>query len=485
MHAITEFKFIPTTETSKPFAAAAEKCCFDKIGYIEDEYFQTGTADVYEEKEDHSVFPIFESAPYTTRVIIRRPADVTKFSGNVVLEILNASANIDIDRMWVNSWPFFTRNGDIFVGISSKGHVVDSMKQFDPERYAPINWNNPMPDREIPDEVKNGVFKFLPQYEVGLFWDMLRDLAKLLKCGCEMNPLREYGKIHLYLTGWSQSTSYVCRYVRSFAPLEKEPLFDGYYNGGGIGIGRLAPINNAHPSNMGNTEPHSDILGTPQPFMAVNTESENCRAFWYGDFDEPDFKFRTWQIAGTSHDSKYNLVDYYGEEDLKMLEGLGIYNGYYGVDGDALDTPYEPVFSAAWKALYNWVRKGIPAPHAPKIETTYSFTPKPGISIAYADNLKDALGNCRGGIRIPYVVYPTARISRTSTRADGRLNGAFGKVNPYSPEFLTELYGSLENYAKLVDAEYDRCVAQGFLLEEDREANLAHTINCAAARGLK
>ena len=485
MHAITEFKFIPTTETSKPFAAAAEKCCFDKIGYIEDEYFQTGTADVYAEKEDHSVFPIFESAPYTTRVIIRRPADVTKFSGNVVLEILNASANIDIDRMWVNSWPFFTRNGDIFVGISSKGHVVDSMKQFDPERYAPINWNNPMPDREIPDEVKNGVFKFLPQYEVGLFWDMLRDLARLLKCDCEMNPLREYGKIHLYLTGWSQSTSYVCRYVRSFAPLEKEPLFDGYYNGGGSGIGRLAPINNAHPSNMGNTEPHSDILGTPQPFMAVNTESENCRAFWYGDFDEPDFKFRTWQIAGTSHDSKYNLVDYYGEEDLKMLEGLGIYNGYYGVDGDALDTPYEPVFSAAWKALYNWVRKGIPAPHAPKIETTYSFTPKPGISIAYADNLKDALGNCRGGIRIPYVVYPTARISRTSTRANGRLNGAFGKVNPYSPEFLKELYGSLENYAKLVDAEYTRCVAQGFLLEEDREANLAHTINCAAARGLK
>ena len=53
MTKITEFKFIPTTETSTPFAAAADKCDFDKIGYIEDEYFQTGTADVYEENEEH------------------------------------------------------------------------------------------------------------------------------------------------------------------------------------------------------------------------------------------------------------------------------------------------------------------------------------------------------------------------------------------------------------------------------------------------
>ncbi len=484
MHQITEFKFIPRTETSTPFAAPAGKCHFAEIGYAEDEYFQTGTADVYEENEEHQVHTIFESAPYTTRVIIRRPADVTKFSGNVVVEILNASANIDIDRMWVNSWPFFTRNGDIYVGISSKGHVVDSMKAFDPARYAPINWNNPMPERPIPDEVKNSIFKFLPQYEVGLFWDMLIDLSCLLKSDSEMNPLRDYGPIKLFLTGWSQSTSYVVRMVRSFAK-ECRTLFDGYLNGGGSGAVRLAPINNAHPSGIGSTEPHSDLLGTPQPFMAVNTESENTRAFWYGDFDEPEFKFRTWQIAGSSHDSKYNLVDYYGEEDLKMLEGLGIYNGFYGVDGEALDAPYEPVFSAAWKALYDWANKGIPAPHAPKIETSYSFTPKKGMSITYADNLTDAFGNCRGGIRIPYVVYPTARISRTSTGKDGRIYGAFGKVNPFSAEMLTELYGSLEHYTELVNKEYDRLAAQGFLLEEDREANLGHTIACAKKRGLK
>ena len=179
MSRITEFRFIPTTATSVPFAAAAGKCGFSDIGYVETEYFQTGTANVYDEDTWHRVSPLYEDAPYTTRVIFRCPEDKSKFSGNVVLEILNSSANIDIDRMWVNSWPFFTRNGDIYVGISSKGHVVDSMKAFDPERYAPINWDNPMPGREVPDEVRNSPFRFLPQYEVGLFWDMLLDQEPL------------------------------------------------------------------------------------------------------------------------------------------------------------------------------------------------------------------------------------------------------------------------------------------------------------------
>ena len=484
MSKITEFKFIPTTDTSVPFAAAADKCAFSDIGYVETEYFQTGTANVYDEDAEHNVFPIFENAPYTTRVIFRCPKDISRFSGNVVLEILNSSANIDIDRMWVNSWPFFTRNGDIFIGISSKGHVVDSLKGFDPERYAPINWDNPCPDRDVPDEIKTGFMRYLPQYELGLFWDMLIDLAKLLRSDSEMNPIREYGKFWLYLTGWSQSTSYVNRIVRCFATLPgNEKLFDGYYNGGGSA--GLAPLNNAQPFRIGFSEPASSVNGAPQPFMAVNTESENRGSFWYGDFDQPDFKFRTWQIAGSSHDSRYNLVDYYGEKDLKMLEGLGIYNAFYGVDGEALDCPYEPVFSAAWAALYRWVRDGVPAPHAPKIETDYSFTPSQAIGTVYAVNRTDAFGNCRGGIRIPYVTYPTAKISSFSTTKEGRVNGAFGKVNPFSADFLKELYGSLDNYCRLVNAEYDKLVAEGFLLEGDREANLGWTVQRAKDRGLE
>jgi Alpha/beta hydrolase domain len=127
---ITKMSYIPTTNSTRLFASAAEKCDFTEIDYIEDEYFMSGTANIYEESEDQKPKVIISDAPYTTRLLIRRPKEKQKFSGNIVIEILNATAMIDIDRMWVNSWQFFTRNGDIYIGITSKGHVVDSLKKY-------------------------------------------------------------------------------------------------------------------------------------------------------------------------------------------------------------------------------------------------------------------------------------------------------------------------------------------------------------------
>ena len=72
--------------------------------------------------------------------------------------------------------------------------------------------------------------------------------------------------------------------------------------------------------------------------------------------------------SGTSHDTRYNLIEYYegrGEEDLKRIE---ISNGWKA-EGLLIDCPYEPIFNAAFHHLYNWARYGIPAPRAPKIET--------------------------------------------------------------------------------------------------------------------
>jgi hypothetical protein len=139
------------------------------------------------------------------------------------------------------------------------------------------------------------------------------------------------------------------------------PLFDGYLSAGsGTGV---APINAWEPGmGMFNRDklPAGSMMGAKEPVIAVNTESENRMTNWYGDFDEPRFKFRTYQIAGSSHDTKYNLLDYYGEKGLAELDRIGIKNAYHGVDGDPLDYPCEVIFNAAFYHLYRWVRDGIP-----------------------------------------------------------------------------------------------------------------------------
>ncbi len=495
---ITEMKKIPVTADSYPFQAAAKRCEFDKIGYIEDEYFMFGTANIYTETdEDHHVKPIYENAPYTTRVLVRRPADTARFSGNVVIEILNASAMMDIDRMWVNTWQYLTRNGDIYIGVTSKGHVVDTLKRFDPERYEAINWANPMPDRKAP---VGGLFSFLPQFESGLYWDMQVELAKLLRTDDELNPIRAYGKPYLYLLGWSQSGSYMSRILQSFAyqpkNMEDGPLFDGYLEAGADCA--LAPINAYEPKVTdgrmmgGGAVPVSEVLLSKEPYIAINTESENRGANWAGDADLPDHKFRTYQIAGTSHDSYYNMITYYEGHLHDDAKKYGCELQFSGAEGEPLDTPYEYMFQAALRNLYVWVREGVPAPHAPKIDTVMAGEKDfdalalmhKGPKMKY-ENRKDLFGNTTGGIRMAAMDYPVGRYQSHSIRSDGSFDPMFGTVFPFSAEQLTAMYGSLAHYRELVEQSAQETIAQGFLLREDKEAYVDRTVAMAERRGLK
>jgi hypothetical protein len=477
---LDKINLIPTTKASYPFITAEFHCKLSEKGYVEDEYFMSGTANVYTEDENNMPEVIFSGAPYTTRLLVRRPININSFSGNVVIEILNASAMMDIDRMWVNSWEYFTRNGDIYVGITSKGHVVDSLKRFDPVRYEPINWANPMPERTEPEAPV--FFGFLPQYESGLFWDMLIDLGKLLRSDSEWNPLKCYGQSFLYLTGWSQSCGYVARYINSFAL--GGSLFDGYMSAGGGAD--MAPINAYEPLRMNRRKgiPAGSLTGTREPFIAINTESENRLANWVDDYDQPDFKFRTYQIAASSHDSKYNLLDYYEGQGVQDCKRACFELTFEGAYGEPLDNPYEYVFNAAWRNLYAWTRQGIPAPHAPKIETEITSVKDTDVFGARMRNRTDALGNAMGGIRTPGADYPVGVYASSSKKSDGTYQIMFGNVQPFSVETLKGLYAGMDNYRRLVTQKTDEMIALGFLLKEDRAAMIETTVGLAKKRGL-
>lgn len=101
---ITRLEEIPVTKESYPFASAERYLKLSERGYVEKEYYMYGTANVYEAADERGGVRVRTAdAPYTNRIIVRAPQDTAKCSGNVVVEIINPTSFMEIDRMWISA----------------------------------------------------------------------------------------------------------------------------------------------------------------------------------------------------------------------------------------------------------------------------------------------------------------------------------------------------------------------------------------------
>ena len=78
------------------------------VGYVEEEYAVSGTANLYDYVDDIGQRPDIvvstPDVPYTTRMLVRRPADARDFNGTVFVEVLNATAGWDGDPIWQSTF---------------------------------------------------------------------------------------------------------------------------------------------------------------------------------------------------------------------------------------------------------------------------------------------------------------------------------------------------------------------------------------------
>ena len=112
---IPQATLLPRTEESFPWGAADRQLVptyLGKYGYEEEEYLYSGEANVYTLKDGRAQVKIAD-APYTNRFILRKPKDPKKFSGNVVVELLNSTNSWDVSPMWCLLWQKMLREGDI------------------------------------------------------------------------------------------------------------------------------------------------------------------------------------------------------------------------------------------------------------------------------------------------------------------------------------------------------------------------------------
>src|SRR4051794_24209069 len=83
---------LPVSAASYPFGAADHQLVPQNLrrhGYVEEEYLVSGKANVYDWPRTGPATVRTPNAPYTTRILVRRPANRRRMSGNVIVEPLN------------------------------------------------------------------------------------------------------------------------------------------------------------------------------------------------------------------------------------------------------------------------------------------------------------------------------------------------------------------------------------------------------------
>jgi Alpha/beta hydrolase domain len=416
----------------------------DRYGYVEEEYFLEGDASAYAvqgEQSEDGAWDVTEAgtAPYKTRVIVRRPADADDFSGTVYVEWLNVTAGIDGDPDFGLNYPVILGDGSAYVGVSAQragiegggvlavpGVPARALKQWDPERYG--------------DLVHPG-----DQYS----YDMYSQAAQAVRRPGDVDILDGLEVRKVIAMGESQSAARMVAYIDAVHPVAD--IFDGFLvhsRGGGA-----APLEDT-PDILGQGVVRiRDDLNVPVMQFQTETDLFGLLGFHRASQDDTDM-LRTWEAAGTAH-ADQAILDYNSE--LASEEGGSGFD-LAAMCGSINTGPQAQVVRAALSALRDWVVDGTKPPEAPRLEVS-------GEAIA-----RDSRGIALGGIRTPGVDAPLSVLTGEAPAGRSVLCMLFGDTVPFDAATIASLYPGDDDYVAAVTDSADAAVDAGFLLRDDADA---------------
>ena len=435
-------------------------------GYDEDEYFVSGVANVYQyddvTRATDTAVKILRHGPYTNRILIRRPVDPKRFSGNVIVELLNATNNYDLPVFWSYDHDQFLARGDIWIGITSKPVAIAGLKKFNPTRYAALSWANPDPKQNaatcpVLQSVVGGASYAT---EDGLLWDILSQTASLVRSNAPYNPLRRYAVKAVYAAGYSQSAIDLVPYINAIAPLAGgRAIFDGYLVGSGFGI--QAPLNQCSPAPAAG-DPRNILRSRNAAIIATQSQTDyrDGRVAWRADGDAADDRYRYEEAAGPAHVVVDQVVSAANATDTHAAGGTTLVEDFKSCTPGAVLSafPGHYLLDSAFEQLEGWVREGRTPPHAPLIQA--KGTPPALVTVL------DQHGNGVGGVRAPELDVPVATYTE-STGASSLNCSLTGHQVDFSPQTLKSLYPGKLDYVGRVVSDAIRLHEQGFLTTDD------------------
>src|SRR3954449_7018314 len=119
------------------------------VGYEQSEYLFGGTASAYTSatpltSDGKWKVTAASTAPFTTRLLVYRPADAKDFNGTVIVEWNNVSGGLDTAPIWLAAHDELVREGYAWVGVTTQSVGVQGggrsavaanldLKHVDPE----------------------------------------------------------------------------------------------------------------------------------------------------------------------------------------------------------------------------------------------------------------------------------------------------------------------------------------------------------------
>jgi hypothetical protein len=428
---------ITTGDISEPLSGRPLNLA--KYGYVEQEFFASGTAAAFKARSVPSdgrwAITQASTAPYKTRIIVRRPANPARFNGTVVVEWMNETAGESAPD-WDLLNPMLISDGYAYVAVAAQSLGVNGgtallgtgsgktvgLIQSEPARYGSLHQPG-------------------DQYALDIFAQIGRALRVTRPAA--LGGLKPH---HVVATGESQSAFYLTTFADALQP--RTNAFDGIFihsrGAGGASLSGVALHSSQVPSNL---RIRTDLN---VPVFMFETQTDLI-GLGYAAAQQPNTdKIRTWEAAGTSHADAYILGS-------NNASGLGCTNPIN-------NGPQHEVVQAAFVAFDKWVVGGR-LPPSP-LPFRLAHTAPPALAL-------DKYGNVIGGVRSPAVDVPVSTLSGAAPVGSSVICSLFGSSRVFSPSQLLSLYGTKTAYLKEYKASLNKAITMGFILPADRTPLLA------------
>lgn len=390
-------------------------------GYVAEEYFLSGTADVLkpvcmadvwkiESRDMTADFAAREftsqvlrrAVAYTTRLIVYKPRDPARFSGTAVMETLHPNDG-GTGLVWNAIHRYFLSRGDAYIGVQHPVTIA-GLRGADAARYGSLSVVDPTQ-----------------------LWGMLKHAGSLMKSTARDSPLYNYPLRHLVMTGYSYTgvaTASFANYHHAESVLDDgRSVFDAYVP--------IADSQYVRPLSV--------------PVIRLNTQSDFDSYGGLRNRRPDDERYRHYEVAGASHAAIATPADaatFPSKGKLSTPQGQPTTSPERCLEefpaGSHLnDFPLYLVEEAVFERMFEWLAGGTPPPPSLLIETDD------------AGQLRaDRWGNALGGVRYPQLSVPTARYGVGSKG----ICLLYGYTVPFDAATCRRLYGSFARYQSLVEA---------------------------------